>query len=187
MIERQLYLKELNEFFLESDNWQMALHTLEAVNEICPYWRAEFWGRVLSAVRSNVDVHDWNIYLRDKGIEMYPIIVGKTIKTCCISVSYDDTSNGYYGIWFNKSISMHSKSNNKKLFVEITNNYLPEINKSFYYKPDVQPHLYEMLNDNIELFNLVKSGFIKADEFGEKISKFINDSGIHRIFTEMKL
>jgi len=176
------YLQEISDFFLEGNNWEMALHTVEAVNEITAFWVEMFWRRVAKRLESSLPVENWHLDVQSDRVYIYAINRGKVLKNCLIDVSCDDEDNGYFGVWFEKNVSFHKKSNNYKQFAEIVELDAVERCDSSFYISNVIPNLYEKLGDRNLLIKVIKNDFEEAERLAEKTVDFVT---AHKLYNRM--
>ena len=169
MRDNQKWIKELHDFFVKDENWDIACDTVGAVEQVESHWKSLFWQNVYQQSRELFGEDLWEVHREDEQVEIHPK-KGKyeVEKSCSIVLSCDKEDGCWYGIWIEMGDYEPSQ---KEAFIEFSENKgLLEGGEGTFYRPQVAPYL-----DRAQLGKVAKNNFEDAKKLVEETKEFIDE------------
>jgi len=175
MRDNQKWIKELHDFFVKDENWDIACDTVKAVSEIETYWKQLFWGNVLEQCYELFDEKMWKVFDYEDQVDIHPINDKyKHMEHCCVTIKCDEVDGCWYGIWSDL------KRNHKKI-AEFSEGIRLSSGDELWFKPRVHPYL-----DAAQLGMDAKQNFEGAKELAKQTGKFIEEYKIRDFLLNLK-
>jgi len=173
MINDKKWIKELHDFFVKDENWDIACDTVQAVSEIETYWKQLFWEKVLEQSHELLDEKEWEILEYEDQVDIHPIKdKNKYMEHYYITIQCDEDDGCYYAI--------ESDKRNKKL-TEFSDNIGLLRADELFYKPQITPYL-----DRAQLGKAAKNNFEDAKKLVTETVEFIELNDVRNFLLTLK-
>jgi len=179
MGNNQKWVKELSDFFVKDDNWEIACDTVCAVEQVESYWKGLFLEKVYQKSRELLDGNLWEVRKVDKEVDIYPRYGKHEFEeSCCIIISYDDDDGCWYGIWID---SEGYKPSGKKKISEFSKEQGLEEGEYLFTRSQVAPYL-----DKAQLGKEAKNNFKDTEKIVTEAVKFMQDSNVRDVILGLR-
>jgi len=181
MRDEKKWVKELSDFFVKDENWNIACDTVGAVKQVESYWENLFWQNVYQHSRDLLDEGLWEVRKEENdGVYFHPKKDKyKVEENCGIQLSCDEEDWCWYAIWIEEDAYKRSQ---KITFVEFFKEKgLQRGDSDYFYKPKVAPYL-----DRAQLGKEALNNFEGAKFLVSETVKFIEQTDVRNILLTLK-
>ena len=183
MTNDKKWIKELHDFFVKDENWDIACDTVSAVEQVESHWEKLFWQNVYEQSRMVFGEDLWEVRTEDEYVEIYPKKDKcKVEESCGITLGCDEDDGCWYAIWIEKGEYKHIQ---KKAFIEFSEQKgLQEGGDKTcesYFSPRVIPYL-----DRVQLGKMAKNNFEDAKKLVEETVEFIRQNDVRNFLLTLK-